>query len=565
MPETRYVGDKFDKRDPSVDGATLDAIVSNVTHTGEVTGATALTVDKTAVSDKTLVTAVGSDHVLISDASDVGNLKKALISDFASAGGDMAAATYDPTTIAADAFARANHTGTQTASTVSDFDTEVGNHTDVAANTTHRGSTANPHTITKAQVGLTNVADLKVNLVATSAPTVNEDSGDGYGVGSRWYDTTSDKEYVCMDATVAAAVWLETTVQGGVSSHALGGSEHTVDTLSNVNGKISDATLIDTGDSRLSDARTPTAHETSHESAGSDELDFDQLADGTTYKKLLATERTKLTGIETAAEVNNISDVNATDLTDAGDSTLHYHATDRNRANHTGTQTASTISDFDTEVSNNTSVAANTAKDTNVSTNLSEGTNTVTTVDVNSSDGTNATLVSASTTRAGLLTKAKFDEIVANTAKNTYPSADSTKLAGIETGAEVNNISDANATDLTDGGTTTLHNHDITPSIHTPSAAATATLDLSSSMIHDITMPAGNVTIAVSNETNGDIFSVRILQDATGSRTVTWFSTIKWADGSAPTLTTTASKADTFVFRCTGTDTYDGFIVGQNI
>ena len=32
------------------------------------------------------------------------------------------------------------------------------------------------------------------------------------------------------------------------------------------------------------------------------------------------------------------------------------------RANHTGTQTASTISDFDTEVSNNTAVAANTAK-----------------------------------------------------------------------------------------------------------------------------------------------------------------------------------------------------------
>ena len=34
----------------------------------------------------------------------------------------------------------------------------------------------------------------------------------------------------------------------------------------------------------------------------------------------------------------------------------------KNRANHTGTQTASTISDFDTEVSNNTAVAANTAK-----------------------------------------------------------------------------------------------------------------------------------------------------------------------------------------------------------
>ena len=38
----------------------------------------------------------------------------------------------------------------------------------------------------------------------------------------------------------------------------------------------------------------------------------------------------------------------------------------KNRANHTGTQAASTISDFDTEVSNNASVVANTAKTSNV-------------------------------------------------------------------------------------------------------------------------------------------------------------------------------------------------------
>ena len=58
---------------------------------------------------------------------------------------------------------------------------------------------------------------------------------------------------------------------------------------------------------------------------------------------------------------------------------------------------------------------------------------------------------------------------------------------------------------------------------------------------------------------------LRLLQDGTGSRTVTWFSTIKWAGGSAPTLTTTASKADVFGFLCTATDAYDGFVVGQNI
>jgi hypothetical protein len=49
--------------------------------------------------------------------------------------------------------------------------------------------------------------------------------------------------------------------------------------------------------------------------------------------------------------------------------------------------------------------------------------------------------------------------VTANTAKNSYPSADATKLAGIEALAEVNNISDTNATDLTDGGETSLHTH----------------------------------------------------------------------------------------------------------
>lgn len=92
-----------------------------------------------------------------------------------------------------------------------------------------------------------------------------------------------------------------------------------------------------------------------------DAFSQDNMTDGTTNKNYTATEKTKLAGIEDGAEVNNISDANATDLTDSGDTALHYHSADRNRANHTGTQTASTISDFDTEVSNNTDVAANTA------------------------------------------------------------------------------------------------------------------------------------------------------------------------------------------------------------
>ena len=100
---------------------------------------------------------------------------------------------------------------------------------------------------------------------------------------------------------------------------------------------------------------------------------------------------------------------------------------------------------------------------------------------------------------------------------------------------------------------------------HTPGVSGTAAIDLDDGNIHDILMPAGNITISVTGELSNSIFTVRILQDGTGSRTVTWFSTIKWAGGSAPTLTTTGGKADTFIFRATGSGTFDGFIVGQNI
>ena len=100
---------------------------------------------------------------------------------------------------------------------------------------------------------------------------------------------------------------------------------------------------------------------------------------------------------------------------------------------------------------------------------------------------------------------------------------------------------------------------------YTPAGAATATLNLTTGNIHKITMPTGNITIAISNEAVGQCFMIEITQDGVGSRTVTWFTTIRWMDGAAPTLTTTASKRDIFGFRVTGVDTYDGFIVGQNI
>ena len=65
-------------------------------------------------------------------------------------------------------------------------------------------------------------------------PTVNDDSGDGYAVGDRWLDETNDKEYVALDVTVGAAVWVE--VGGG------GGAVY--DTEANILASTEDAGVI---------------------------------------------------------------------------------------------------------------------------------------------------------------------------------------------------------------------------------------------------------------------------------------------------------------------------------
>lgn len=101
---------------------------------------------------------------------------------------------------------------------------------------------------------------------------------------------------------------------------------------------------------------------------------------------------------------------------------------------------------------------------------------------------------------------------------------------------------------------------------YSPAGGGTATLTCQTSNIHQITMPAGNITIALSNDAVGQSLLIDIIQDSGGSRTVTWFSGIKWAGGSAPTLTTTGNKIDTIGIRVvTAGSAYYGYVVGANI
>lgn len=50
--------------------------------------------------------------------------------------------------------------------------------------------------------------------IKTAAPTVNDDTGDGYKVGDMWLDTTNDITYQAIDVTLGAAVWLSLSAGG---------------------------------------------------------------------------------------------------------------------------------------------------------------------------------------------------------------------------------------------------------------------------------------------------------------------------------------------------------------
>lgn len=87
-------------------------------------------------------------------------------------------------------------------------------------------------------VGITYVGDLGVtgdvlannvkqaNFIATVAPTTTDDSDSGYAVGSVWIDVAADKSYICVDATVGAAIWNDVTaVLAHAATHFTGGSD----------------------------------------------------------------------------------------------------------------------------------------------------------------------------------------------------------------------------------------------------------------------------------------------------------------------------------------------------
>ena len=82
---------------------------------------------------------------------------------------------------------------------------------------------------------------------------------------------------------------------------------------------------------------------------------------------------------------------------------------------------------------------------------------------------------------------------------------------------------------------------------------ATITWDVSTAQVAKVTLGGNRTLSAPTNSATGQFISLLVIQDGTGSRTLTWNSAYEFASDTAPTLTTTASLGDLFTFRYNGT------------
>ncbi len=169
---------------------------------------------------------------------------------------------------------------------------------------------------------------------------------------------------------------------------------------------------------------------------------------------------------------------------------------------------------------------------------------------------------------AGPITGAVTGDVTGNVTGNITGD-----LTGTVTGGASLNLPLAGGTmsgviDHDDKGVTKPLLKDYSETINVIAATSvTSAIDVSLGNVVDMTLD-NTPTLTFTNPAptgTGGSFTLILRQDASGSRTVTWPGSVRWAGGTAPTLTTTASKVDilTFVTMDEGTKWY-GFVAAQD-
>jgi len=114
--------------------------------------------------------------------------------------------------------------------------------------------------------------------------------------------------------------------------------------------------------------------------------------------------------------------------------------------------------------------------------------------------------------------------------------------------------------EFNDGGYSSFTSAALNPEA-TLTDASTISWNALTQPVAKVTLGANRTLGAASGGVAGQFVSLLIIQDGTGSRTVTFNAAYEFKDDTAPTLTTTAAKGDLFVFRYNGSKFLE---VGRN-
>ncbi|BAQ89405.1 hypothetical protein [uncultured Mediterranean phage uvMED] len=83
---------------------------------------------------------------------------------------------------------------------------------------------------------------------------------------------------------------------------------------------------------------------------------------------------------------------------------------------------------------------------------------------------------------------------------------------------------------------------------------STIAWNLQTQQVAKVTLGGNRTLNAPTNQQAGAFYALAIIQDGTGSRTLTFNSAYKFTGATAPTLTTTASAKDIIIFKSDGTN-----------
>ena len=133
-------------------------------------------------------------------------------------------------------------------------------------------------------------------------------------------------------------------------------------------------------------------------------------------------------------------------------------------------------------------------------------------------------------------------EITVDTDKDTVVVHDGSQAGGfalpsLKTAQEFTKTQNFNATTLTD--------------------EATITWDASANQVTSVTLTNNRTLAAATNQVDGGVYVLSVVQDGTGSRTLSFNSNYKFTGGTAPTLTTGANARDVIVFLSNGTNMFE--------